>query len=314
MKIKTILYFLLILSIFSNKSLANDNSVIIKFTINDQIITNYDLEKEKNYLSALNPKLQNIEISRLLKLARDSLIREKIKQKEVENYFQINYENQQINQIIENIYLRLNIPTANEFELYLQNFDITISEVKKKISIEQAWNKLIFDLYNNKLLINEDIINEKLDEVLKNNLNKKSFNLSEIVFTSKNKTEFNNTLAEIKDVIHNNGFNEAAKIFSISNTAELGGSLGWINANQLNEKIYSVVKNLDPNQYSEPIITAGANIILMVNEIKDMESADINRKEEFQKIINAEKNRQLNEFSILHFKKLENKSIINEKL
>lgn len=313
MNIKIILYFFLILSILTSKSLTNDNSLIIKLTINDQIITNYDLEKEKNYLFALNPKLRNIENSRLLQLSRDSLIREKIKQKEIEKFYEIDYENEQVNKIIENIFLSLNIPTVNEFEIYLQKFDIKLPEIKKKISIEQVWNKLIFELYNDKLLINEDVINQQLDEILKNNLNKKSFNLSEIVFTSKNKTEFNNTLAEIKNVINNNGFEEAAKIFSISNTAKSGGSLGWINENQLNEKIYSAIINLNANQYSDPIITAGSNIILMVNEIKDMDIADINRKDEFQKIINQEKNRQLNEFSVIHFKKLESKAIINEK-
>lgn len=313
MNIKIIIYFFLILSILTSKSLTNDNSLIIKLTINDQIITNYDLEKEKNYLFALNPKLRNIENSRLLQLSRDSLIREKIKQKEIEKFYEIDYENEQVNKIIENIFLSLNIPTVNEFEIYLQKFDIKLPEIKKKISIEQVWNKLIFELYNDKLLINEDVINQQLDEILKNNLNKKSFNLSEIVFTSKNKTEFNNTLAEIKNVINNNGFEEAAKIFSISNTAKSGGSLGWINENQLNEKIYSAIINLNANQYSDPIITAGSNIILMVNEIKDMDIADINRKDEFQKIINQEKNRQLNEFSVIHFKKLESKAIINEK-
>jgi peptidyl-prolyl cis-trans isomerase SurA len=313
MNIKIILYFFVILSILTSKSLANDNTLIIKFTINDQIITNYDLEKEKNYLFALNPKLQNIEKSRLLQLSRDSLIREKIKQKEIEKFYEIDYENEQINRIIESIFLSLNIPTVDEFKIYLQKFDITIAKIKKKISIEQVWNKLIFDLYNDRLIINEDVINKQLDEILKNNLNKKSFNLSEIVFTSKNKTEFNNTLAEIKNVINNNGFEEAAKIFSISDTAKSGGSLGWINENQLNEKIYSAIIDLDANQYSDPIIRAGANIILKVNEIKDIEITDVNRKEEFQKIINTEKNRQLNEFSVIHFKQLESKAIINEK-
>jgi hypothetical protein len=50
---------------------------------------------------------------------RDSLIREKIKQKEIEKFYEIDYENEQINRIIETIFLRLNIPTVNEFEIYL---------------------------------------------------------------------------------------------------------------------------------------------------------------------------------------------------
>src|SRR6056300_680101 len=103
MNIKIILYFFVILSILTNKSLTNDNSLIIKLIINDEIITNYDLEKEKNYLSALNPNFQNVEISKLLQLARDSLIREKIKQKEIEKFYKTNYEIPQINKVIENI-------------------------------------------------------------------------------------------------------------------------------------------------------------------------------------------------------------------
>ena len=39
---------------------------------------------------------------------------------------------------------------------------------------------------------------------------------------------------------------------------------------------------------------------------------DIDRELELSKIINAEKNRQLNEFSIIYFKKIENKSYVKE--
>ena len=38
--------------------------------VNDQIITTYDLEKEINYLLALNPRLKEISENDLLKLAK----------------------------------------------------------------------------------------------------------------------------------------------------------------------------------------------------------------------------------------------------
>ena len=50
--------------------------------INDQIITNYDLEKESNYLLALNPKLNQISKNDLLELAKRSTIKEMIRKNE----------------------------------------------------------------------------------------------------------------------------------------------------------------------------------------------------------------------------------------
>ena len=44
--------------------------------INNEIITTYDVEKEKNYLLALNPTLKEIEKNQLIILAKKSLTKE----------------------------------------------------------------------------------------------------------------------------------------------------------------------------------------------------------------------------------------------
>ena len=51
------------------------------------------------------------------------------------------------------------------------------------------WNQLIVNKYNNLININEEEINSKVDQYIKNNKEKISFNLSEIVFLEKNKEE-----------------------------------------------------------------------------------------------------------------------------
>ena len=50
----------------------------------------------------------------------------------------------------------------------------------------------------------------------------------------------------------------------------------------------------------------------LVNEIKNIPNDGIDKELELSKITNAEKNRQLNEYSIIHFRKIENKSYVKK--
>ena len=68
--------------------------------INNQIITSFDLEKERNYLLILNPKLTEIDENNLIELAKRSLIKEKIKKNEIIKYKEINLQNTQIDDIL----------------------------------------------------------------------------------------------------------------------------------------------------------------------------------------------------------------------
>ena len=53
--------------------------------INNQIVTSFDIEKESNYLLALNPKLKEVNGDELLKLAKRSKIKEMIRKSEILN-------------------------------------------------------------------------------------------------------------------------------------------------------------------------------------------------------------------------------------
>ena len=87
----------------------------IKMKINDQIVTNYDLEKESNYLLALNPKLKEISKNDLLKLAKKSIIKEMIRKSEILKYKNLNQENTQINIVLNNIIQNFNYSNQSQF-------------------------------------------------------------------------------------------------------------------------------------------------------------------------------------------------------
>ena len=108
-----ILSIYILLVKFSAISISSEIKIIYK--INDTIITTQDIENESNYLKALNINLANLPKKELQKTASQSLIREKIKKKEIEKYFQIDYEkainSNEIDNIIINIYSNLNFKT-----------------------------------------------------------------------------------------------------------------------------------------------------------------------------------------------------------
>ena len=73
---KIVLYFFLIFFI-NTSSISLENKVILK--IDNYIVTSIDIELEKNYLIALNPKAKELSKKRLNSIAKNSLVREKIK-------------------------------------------------------------------------------------------------------------------------------------------------------------------------------------------------------------------------------------------
>jgi len=306
---KIYLIFLFLFLIYSQIS-ANEQSIVLKYKVNNDLITNYDIAKEAKYLAALNPELQDIDQNQLLDIGKKSLIREKIKKYELEKYYEINYETTAVDGYIENFKKRLGFENNSNFETYLINYETNIDEIKKKLIIELTWNKMILEFYQDYILIDKKKISETLEKTIKEKKIQKSFELNEIIFSEKNNEEFLKKYKKIVIDIENLGFEKAAAIHSISGTANVGGDIGWVSQNQLTEKINNEIKNLDLGNYTKPINTAGGSIILQLKNIKNILVEDIDRELELSKIINAEKTRQLNQFSIVHFKKVENKSYV----
>ena len=289
-----------------NSQINAEQSIVLKYKVNDDLITNYDIAKEAKYLAALNTSLQDIDQNQLLDLGKKSLIKEKIKTYEVEKYYKVNYQSTAADTYIENFKKKLGFENNSNFETYLINYETNINEIKRKLILELTWNKMIADLYQDSILIDEKRISETLEKIIAEKKIQKSFELNEIVFSEKNKEDFLKKYDSIIIDIEKFGFEKAAIIHSISSTANNGGNIGWVNQSQLSEKIYNAVVSLDLGNYTKPINSAGGSIILQLKNIKDILAKDIDKELELSKIINDEKNRQLQEFSIIHFKKIEN--------
>ena len=293
-------FFILLFLLIFNQSESIETKIIHR--IQNEIITNIDIKNEFKYLIALNNSLKKLDKEKILSISNESIIREKIKQIELLKKFKkIKLNEEYLNILVKKIYLRLNLKSINEFELYLKDYDLEINDIITKATIDAMWGELIIKMYSSKISINENKIKE---QILKNSkIQSKKYQLSEIMFEVTNKQEIEKKYNEVVRSIKEVGFENSAAIYSFSESAKIGGDIGWINENSLNNKIKKNLNNLKVGEVTKPIILSNGILVLKLMNTEISETAvDINN--EFKKAINYERNRQLNQYSKIYYNKI----------
>ena len=294
--------FLIIVLLFQFFNKVHSIETKIIHRIQNEIITNIDIKNEFKYLIALNNSLKELDKEKILNISNESAIREKIKKIEIlKNFKEIKINEDYSSILIKNIYSRINLKSLNEFEQYLKDYGLTINDIKTKTTIDALWNELIMQKYGSKININKNKIEE---EILKNSkIQTKEYQLSEIIFEVINKEEIDKKYNEVVKSIDKEGFKNSAAIYSFSESAKIGGDIGWINENSLNDNIKKNIKDLKNGQITKPIILSNGILILKLEDTKTSETT-INVKDELKKAINYERNRQLNQYSKIYYNKI----------
>ena len=300
------LFVINIFLIFTNVSSAE---VKIVMKINNEIITNIDIENEYKYLIALNKSLNNLNKDTVLELAKNSLQKEIIKKIELDKIYELNQKNPSVSLMISNIYKDLGLNSEEEFKSYLKNLKLEFKDIYKKIEIETVWNQMIYTKYNKKVIINEEVLKE---QILQNKKKERKFLfLYELVFDFKNKEEINKKYKEILESIKIKGFEETVIMYSIANTKMKSGLVGWVDINTLNNKIKNEVVNLDIGEISNPISIPSGILLLKVDD-KKTEIVETDVDKELEKLIEIELTSQLNNYSTIFYNKIKSNQIINE--
>ena len=311
-KYKNFFLFLFLLTVIFSNNLSASNKIKIIKKVNNEIITNFDVLKEINYLTALNNSLENLSLEDQFKIAEESLIREKIKYSEITKFIDVeNFNNiKLIEKVMSNLINDLGLNNKSEFENYLLNFQIKSLDVKK-ITIEVLWNQLISSKYRDKINVDE---NELLNKIKKQNLDNNNileYDLSEIIFQAKNRDELESKIKLINQNILEIGFRNTANKFSISNTSKLGGKVGKVKENQLSKKILNELNNINIGEYTKPIKIGNGFMILLIND-KKIINQKIDEKILLDNMIEFEKQKQFDSFSQIYFNKIKINSQIYE--
>ena len=305
-KIKTITAGVIFSIIFFSISLAIENKILFK--VNNEIITSIDILTELKYLAIINKDLKKTTNNQAFEIAKRSLIREKIKEIELKKLLkEIEVEEKFLNNLLINYFKSINIKTISEFEKFFISQDIDPNLIKKKISIEILWNQFIYSKFKQNVKIDRKSIQKELS----NNVKKKEFLLSEILFNINESEKLNDKIGLLKKEINEKGFSQTALTYSISDTSNKGGKLGWVSETIMSQKIKNEVKKIKVGDYTNPIVIPGGFLIIKIEDIREKDnSSDLNN--EVEKIIKDKTNEQLNQFSNIYFNKIKIDIVINE--
>ena len=303
--------FTICLIFFLSYSFYAHSNIKIKYKIENQIITNVDILEEKRYITFLRPNLKNISKDEISKIAENSLIREIIKKKELDTVFR-NLENQEItSQIKKSLIDYVNVKNETELVNLLKKNKIDYDKIILKMKYERLWNQLIFSKFNPLVKIDKIKLSQQLKKKISSN-KKYEYNLSELLFEIDKNEKLNKKYKEIFDYIKLNNFKLAVFKYSISDSSKKGGEIGWIKETLLSDDLNSILLKMKVDEISKPLKYPNGYLVLKINDKKEMKQT-INFNNELEELIRYERNRQLNQFSLLYFKKLKQNTLIDEK-
>ena len=292
---------LLILCLMFSKGITLENKIILK--INDEIITSIDIFNEIENLKFFNKNLNQMDNEEIYKIAIQSITKHKIKRNEISKFFE-NFDVQNedyLNEVIENSYKNLGFQDVKTFKNELRNKKISFENFKEKIEMDIMWSQLIYSKYYNKIIIDEKKLKEQINSLLNETNN--FLNLREIIFEVSDMEEIETKFNLIKNDIQKLGFEGAALKHSISNTSANGGNLGWINERSINKQILNELKIISIKSITKPLRVQSGFLILQKFDEREIQK-EINEEEELKKLIDFEKNQQLNNYSNLYYNKV----------
>lgn len=287
-----------------------ENKIIAN--VGNQIITAYEL-KNKIKISIIlnNQELNQNNVNRNKKKALTTLVNYKLKKIELIKYSALNEEIDTSAYII-NIAKNYNVNVETFKNIFIDNsldYDLYLEEVKTELN----WQQLILSIYRTKVQIDEEQINIELQELIKKQKEIEEYKLAEIEVITKNISDINSSVQEIKDQIREFGFENTAIKYSASATAMDAGFIGWINSRSLSDIILTKIQNLKINEISEPIVQPNSVLFIKILDKKksNLDVKNINGLK--NKILTQKRNELFNLFSSSHLSKLRNNLFIEFK-
>ncbi len=302
-----VIFFVILFStVIKFSVLASENKILLK--VNNELITTIDILNEINYLKSINKNINNLENKKIIEIARNSLIKDKIKKIALKTIVKkMEISDDDFKRILISNYSNTGFTKIDEIFKHIEEYNVKLELIRNKMTVNAIWSQFIYNKYSKNIKIDAN----KLRQDIQRNESQTEYLLSEIVFDLEKKQTINEKFNIIKNAIEKNGFENTALIYSISETSTSGGNIGWVSENSVNKKILKKITEININNFTEPLVIPGGYLILKVNE-KRITEKNIKLEDELKKIIEIKTNEQLNQFSNLFLNKVKKDIIINE--
>jgi len=310
-KLLKIIFFIIFINIEASAFALTKNKIIAN--VDNEIVSSYELKnKVKTILFLANQNINQENIDVIKQNALQQLIDYKLKKNQVIK-FNIQGDNSpQISEYLKNVSARYETD-INGMKIIFKNNNLDFKFYLDEIETQFNWQKLIFQKFHDKIVLDEKEIDTELDNILETQSNLQEYKLAEIEMQLKNNSEDKNTILKVNNEIKKIGFKKAAIKYSISISSSNGGNIGWINSKSLSEKILSILNKMKIGEISEPIIQIDTAIILKLLDKKKINIDNANLKKLREKIIKNKQTQLLSLYSNNYLSKIRNNSLIEIK-
>ena len=271
-------------------------------TVGNKAVTKSDIINEIKVILILNGQTFTDEKKTQLEtFAIKQNIKRQIKQIEIDKYKNLEFSVKDLEKNLEKLAANANMDLETLKNTLLTN-EISWSYVEDQIRIELLWNSLIFEIYKNRLTINQQEIEDQL-KLIKNDETVNEYLISEIIIPPVSAEQLESELSKLLSKIEVEGFDAVAINSSISDTSIKGGDLGWIGENSLSQNLKSQIINTPVGSISDPVILPDGILLFKVRDKKVIKkTTDLETMK--NELVNAEKSKILNMYSLTHYDKL----------
>ena len=280
-------------------------------TVGNKPITSSDIVNEiKTILILNNQSYSDDRREELQKLAINAIIKRSIKEIELDknNYFKFNEEDLRLELV--NLAANMNVDVETLKNICSSN-NLDFSLIEQQVKVELFWNSLVFEIYKNKLIVSPEEVEDQL-KLIQNEEKMNEYLISEIIIKKVDKKMIEAETEKLINKIKTEGFENTAKIFSISKSAVNGGDLGWIKEDSISDEIKNILINTQVGNISEPIFLPEGILIFKVRNKREIEST-LTLEEMKDQLVYSEKIKILQLYSLSHYDKLRKTISVNFK-
>ena len=302
---KFLIFLFVLFSYFDFISFAKDeNKIVVK--IENELITSYDVKNKILTSLVLSDRAINQKnINELKRKSLEELILNRLKEIELSKY-SLKKDDAKINSYLNSISSNNISELKSKFKVNKINFEIFLEEIET----EFRWRNLIYNNYSKKISIDPNVIQEEIKKMIQDKKKIIKFNLSEIEISIENDGLDNEKIINLQNYIKDFGFEDAVIKFSISNTSNNNGKLGWINSNSIANDILKYLSEIKIGEVTKPIKKQGKIIFLKINDKKVSNPSEIDIEKMTTELVDEKKNELFVLYSNSLLSKLKNTKFI----
>ena len=241
-------------------------------TVNDSVITGYDLRQRMLLLIAMTqvqPTPENI--PSIQQEALNALIDERLQIQELANYEDLRVSDAEVNEEIGAMAQEVGV-TPDAYLQFLEAGGIRPQTLREQLRTQIGWQQLVGGRFQSRARVSKGAIDAALRQISEA-ASKKQYLIGEIYIEAARvggqQAALNGANQLVQQMVQGAPFQAVAQQFSSAPSATRGGDAGWVVAGTVNPILQAAMDQLEIGQLSRPIPVEGGVYILYMRDKRD---------------------------------------------